>query len=765
MRRSGGRVLCCVLALWLMAPWAIAEEVDPSATKETKGETKKEAPIDKDAELPEVVCTATRTEKALESTPGSVSVVTRKEIENKGAKTVDEALDTVVGAYAPRNISGGMMDSLANAAVTLRGIPRAVNTLFMLDGFGLNDSYSGSQRSALSIAPENVERIEIVRGPFSSLYGGNAMGGVVNVITRMPEKREFALKSGYGTAWDRGDAPDDVMTWYGSAGDKLFDRLSVFGSYGYKSTNGYPTDLNIQSIRPPAGTAGWSATQTPQGDTRYLIGDRGDKTWWDENLTLKAKYDLSDTTNLRFLFTRALFEYEYETPHTFLRDADGDPVWSYRTSQGRVREGSFISPGGRSGNEDYIYNLAFETEIATAKIKVNLGYLDRPLYYYTTPNATTAIRGGGPGTINKTFAETYQGDLQCTVPLWGHQLLTFGGSYRQSWADTKRFNLSDWQDIDSITTDDYKAGGNEHLIGAFLEDEIMVLDNLTFFLGFRHDWWETSGGYFNQIAATTATPSFDRQYPTRSASAFSPKASIVYKPFEHTTLRASAGQAFRPPTVYELYSVFISRGVTTTANPNLQPETVTSWDIGIEQGLWKGAKARATYFENYMEDLIYTVTRTETLSERENIGSAESRGVEFEIEQRFDKWLRLFSNFTITNAYVTENPGKPETVGKKLVQVPAFMFNNGVDFSWGPLSSSLVGRYVGKRYTNDENTDRYNHVYTSYDPYFLLDTRLSYKVTDFATVSFYVDNILDRDYFSYYKAPGRSFFGEVSFKF
>ena len=186
---------------------------------------------------------------------------------------------------------------------------------------------------------------------------------------------------------------------------------------------------------------------------------------------------------------------------------------------------------------------------------------------------------------------------------------------------------------------------------------------------------------------------------------------------------------------------------------------------GIEQGLWKGAKARATYFENYMEDLIYTVTRTETLSERENIGSAESRGVEFEIEQRFDKWLRLFSNFTITNAYVTENPGKPETVGKKLVQVPAFMFNNGVDFSWGPLSSSLVGRYVGKRYTNDENTDRYNHVYTSYDPYFLLDTRLSYKVTDFATVSFYVDNILDRDYFSYYKAPGRSFFGEVSFKF
>jgi iron complex outermembrane receptor protein len=144
----------------LTSPQAAAEEPDPSKTEEVK-----KAPTVQEAKLEEVVVTATRTEKTLEAAPGSVSVVTRKEIENKGARTVDEALDTVVGAYAPRNIAGGMMDSLANAAVTLRGVPRAVNTLFMLNGIGLNDSYSGSQRSALSIAPENVERIEVVRGP------------------------------------------------------------------------------------------------------------------------------------------------------------------------------------------------------------------------------------------------------------------------------------------------------------------------------------------------------------------------------------------------------------------------------------------------------------------------------------------------------------------------------------------------------------------------------------------------------------------------
>lgn len=225
------------------------------------------------------------------------------------------------------------------------------------------------------------------------------------------------------------------------------------------------------------------------------------------------------------------------------------------------------------------------------------------------------------------------------------------------------------------------------------------------------------------------------------------------------------GRAFRPPTIYELYSIFVSGGVTTTAGPNLEPETATSWDIGIEQGLWKGAKAKVAYFENYLDDLIYTQDVTATLRERVNIGSAESRGVEFEVEQKFDKWVRLFSNFTITNAYVTDNPAKPEIEGKKLVQVPEYMFNNGVDFTLGPFSSSLIGRYVSKRFTNDENSDEHNHVYTSYDPYFLLDARISYKIAKFATVSFYVDNLLDEDYYSYYKAPGRSFFGEVTFKF
>ncbi len=285
---------------------------------------------------------------------------------------------------------------------------------------------------------------------------------------------------------------------------------------------------------------------------------------------------------------------------------------------------------------------------------------------------------------------------------------------------------------------------------------------LTAYIGFRQDWWETYNRHANQVG----TAGYPKNYDSRDASSFSPKAAIVYKPFEKTSLRTSIGKAFRPPTVYELYRTWTSSsGVTYAGNPELKPETTTSWDIGIEQGLWKGAKIRATYFENYMEDLIYRKTVSSTLQEHINAGKAESKGVEIEAEQRFGKELRLFANFTYTDATVKENDAKPEAEGKKLTDVPERMFNSGAEFEKGPVSATLTGRYVSKRYNNDENKDMVNNVYTSYDPYFTADAKVSYKLTRFATLSFSVDNILDKEYFAYYKAPGRSWFGEITLRF
>lgn len=133
----------------------------------------------------------------------------------------------------------------------------------------------------------------------------------------------------------------------------------------------------------------------------------------------------------------------------------------------------------------------------------------------------------------------------------------------------------------------------------------------------------------------------------------------------------------------------------------MKPETTTSWDVGIEQGLWRGAKVKATYFKNYLKDLIYSKTVSSTLQEKINVGKAESKGVELEAEQRFDKWLRLFANFTYTDAVIKKNEAKPSTEGKKMTMMPERMFNIGGEFEKDPFSVSLTGRYVSKRYSND----------------------------------------------------------------
>ncbi|GAB5046481.1 TonB-dependent receptor plug domain-containing protein [Thermodesulfovibrio sp. TK110] len=712
---------------------------------------------EKDEKLEEIVVTATRTETPVESAPASVSIVTKDKIELKAPKSIDQTLNDVPGVFVRRG--KGLMDTLS--FITLRGIPEQKRTLILMDGVVLNNPYTGYVKMG-GYYPEDLERVEVVKGPFSSLYGGYAMGGVVNFITKMPEKREFIFKSGYGSSWNRGEAMDDLRRIYASYGDKLWDKLSIFLSYGWQGTNGYLTDLNVQTSKPPTGITGYEITSTREGKTAYLIGDKGDNRWWDDGITIKTQYEFDKDTKIRFSFMRNRYEYNYDDPHTYLRDALGNPVWKY----GSVSENSFLS--GAGGRIQNTYSLNFETRLyKDLKMKLNLSYLDTEKDWYVTTlsEATRYGCGSDPtkcGYVSNTPAEAYMADLQFSLPLFNNQILTFGGSFRHGYANTKEKYLKDWRDEDSTTTLKYESKGKDRTYAFFIQDEIMLLNNLTAYIGFREDWWKTYDGYANDVGKA----GYPKDYPSKSKSSFSPKFALVYKPFEATTLRGSLGKAFRPPTVYELYRTWTSSSGTTYAgNPYLDPETVVSWDIGIEQKLWKGAKLSLTYFENYMKDLIYRKTVTSTYQELINVGKAESRGVEFEIEQRFEKWLRLFGNFTYTDSEIKENEANPKTVGCRLTYTPLWRANIGAEFEKSGFSAMVVGRYVGKWFNNDDNSDYVNNVYGSYDPYFVVDGRVSYQITKFAKLSFSVDNIFDRKYYQYYRAPGRSWFTELTLKF
>jgi iron complex outermembrane receptor protein len=340
-----------------------------------------------------------------------------------------------------------------------------------------------------------------------------------------------------------------------------------------------------------------------------------------------------------------------------------------------------------------------------------------------------------------------------------------GISYNTGWSNTKTYDLNSWRDPDTTSTLNYLSGGRDRNLGLYLQDEIAWHPKFNTVLGVRLDWWQTYGGNYMQAAGDPIV-----RLPNRSKTAVSPKVAFLFRPWEWMSWRASAGTAFRAPNIYELYRTWLtSSGTLYKGNPRLNPETALSWEIGTTLKPFKGTAFTATYFENYVDDLIYRVTDpsdpTGKTQVYENAAKATIRGVELEINQKLWSWLEVFGNTTLLDARINENPYNPASVGKKITSTPRQQFNFGVTVTYWKVKAYLSGRYVSKMFSRDDNFDVVNNVYGSYDPFFTLDSKVTFSPVKYVDLSFSVNNLLNREYFTYYHCPGRTFWTQVTLKY
>jgi len=144
--------------------------------------------------IEEIVVTATRLATPQEEVGSSVTVITREEIESSQKATIFEILREVPGLDVVQNGGPGGV-----ASVLIRGA-KSEHTLVLIDGVEMNDPITpGRSYDFANVTVDNIERIEIVRGPQSTLYGSDALGGVINIITRKGEgKPEFFVS---GERW------------------------------------------------------------------------------------------------------------------------------------------------------------------------------------------------------------------------------------------------------------------------------------------------------------------------------------------------------------------------------------------------------------------------------------------------------------------------------------------------------------------------------------------------------------------------------------
>ncbi len=233
--------------------------------------------------MDEVVVTATRMAEPRSKASASVAVVTAKEIAARGATRLDEVLQDVVGLHV---VSSGPAGSLSSASI--RG-SEAAQVLVLIDGVRLNSpQYGQFDLNQLPVALSQIERIEVMRGAASALYGSNAMGGVINIITRSPEEtpstqigwtegeRNTRIVSG-STSRQVGDfryrigAETKASDGYRKNSD--YDQYTVNGLFGYSPTEDVDIELSVYHLDYESGIPGsnsWPSPDAEQEDKRTV---------------------------------------------------------------------------------------------------------------------------------------------------------------------------------------------------------------------------------------------------------------------------------------------------------------------------------------------------------------------------------------------------------------------------------------------------------------------------------------------------------------
>ena len=717
-------------------------------------------------ELDEVVVTATRTSATLSDAPAAVTVVNAKSIEAKNASRLGDVLDQVPSLYLRGGALGQSQGTIGTSGMSLRGIDQT-RTLILLDGQPIQDAGSGKVNWRVPFV-EDIARIEVVPGAFSALYGSNAIGGVINIITKQPDKREFTAKIKKG--WSAASGEDASIYFR----DKMENGLGFAGGLGYQNRDSYVNDFVVKAPScPPApapctpGTpvTGAQAITTREGVPTYLVGDLGTAPWNSTNATAKLFYDLNARDKIYAGVNHQETRQGYTQFNTYLSNtATGAPVSSGTLSINGQRVAltnydftlfSFL-PLHESATR---YFVGYDGTIGNDYLlKADLGKIERT--YNFTLASPAATWNSGAGTLSDTPNDGLDGTVQLSFPLGNNHLMVTGLALHQDSVNQQIYTLSNWRDPGSKTAVNSGYNGHSTTTSIFAQDEISATDALKVYLGGRWDDWETRGNNFSNIV-----PAGTMLYPTRSVSAFSPKVSAVYKPTAITVLRASFGKSFRAPTNQDLYVTTTSRGRTTAGDPNLQPERGTTWEVGGEFRFTENTKVTATYYDTRLSSLIYLMQVSTTNSLRINAGKAKVNGIELGATAKLARWLELDANYAYIDSKMLENTTDPLSVGKRLTDSPRNIAGIGLTAQQGAWSGTLNARYVSHIFWNAQNTDIVEGVPGSYDAHTMVNAKLGYAFSKMVKGSVAVNNLLDKKAYSYFLLPGRNVTAEADFSF
>ncbi|MDD5052177.1 MAG: TonB-dependent receptor [Sulfuricurvum sp.] len=725
-------------------------------------------------DLGDVSISASKIEQSTLEAPVNVTVLTADSMAKTNTLRIGDALNAKVPGLYIRGGALGNSRPGATMSISMRGQGGVLTkSAILVDGMNMADAYSGQVNWSM-ITMDDVDRVEVVPGVGSSLYGSNAMGGVISITTKSPTKEEmsFNIGKGYGDA-----AGDHASALYRN---KFKNGLGVVFGVSENYREGYIAEYVTKTpTGTPAGGAvvvnGATQTTTTAGATTYIVGDKGTNASMEKNIHAKLYYDLSPTSTVNAGFAYSDSESLNRGYNSYLTDTSGNPILIGTTATSlnlngqatTIKEQDFAG-SIPMGNTALRYFAGYDGKIGESKLSLNFGKIDRE--YWSSAIGATATLTSGAGTMNTSPNSTTNASAQLTTPIGDSHLLITGVATEVGRLHQKKYAVSNWTDMDTKTAELDRIDARSMTNSLFLQDQIVVNDDLLLYVGGRYDMWKAGG----VGVVTTGSVPGTFNYDDRSESAFSPKVAAVYMLNNRTSIKSSIGTGFRAPTNYYLFAnpTFSGNaapnGKMIYSNPNLKPEKAKAFDLGVEYHFVDGGKAMATCFATKTTDLIYQkITKVpqytdpiinkvvDYIAQQENTGEALAKGIELSGEYPLADWLSVMGSYSYTDSKITKDNTNTGMVGKRVTNVPKDMVTLAFMAERGDWSGVLSGRHIGEVYSNNDNSDVVKGVWTGYSKYTVIDLKTNYQINKNFIASLMVDNLFDKEYYEYYRMPGR----------
>ncbi|MBT2771497.1 TonB-dependent receptor [Halomonas sp. ISL-60] len=664
-------------------------------------------------QLDNIVVSASGFEQAMVDAPASISVISREELERSRVTSIADALRNVEGVDV-----GGAVGKTGGSNISIRGMPSDY-TLILIDGRRQNAAGSvtpnGFGETSTSFFPpvSSIERIEVIRGPMSTLYGSDAMGGVINIITRRVGREwtgSVEVESTFNEDRDFGDRRE--INLY-TSGPLIEDTLGIqlrgrmyerdASALTYTDNNGDPIEVDQRGPSPVEGdtySLGGKLTWTPSNDHDL---------WLDGEVS-RQRYD-NDECQLGTLDGRS-------------RSCEPEPgeAFGYSDELRFEREQIAIGHTGRfaSGTlESSLMRNTTETKGRTIPGDMGVAYEGFP-----------GIVGGAPRELETTNTVL---DSKFIMPLDNH-MATLG----MQWWDAE--------------LDDGLAGETfaQTTWSLFAEDEWLLRDDLALTLGGRYDHHDAFG------------------------SQFSPRGYLVWNTTPNWTLKGGVSRGYKTPSLNDLHDGI--NGVTgqgtilTIGNPGLEPETSTSSEIGAHYDNQQGFTASATLFHNQFDDKIASgsdilvendpLIPDGTYSQQVNVDEAITQGVELSTSYQFAPDWRVNANYTYTDSEQKSGDNK----GEPLTDTPEHAINATLRWqATAKLDTWLSAEYRSERYRNRvgvRGAPSFDDL-GDFKAYSLFHLGGNYEVTNQLNLSATIYNLFDKDFVDYRAYGDGTSFGNV----